>query len=233
MWRKVVWGICGIVLLTGCSMHNTVSVEIIPQEYETESEVVRVERLEIKIPDAADFSQSINDSLNSEFDEEILGFEEDCAQSSEGSRMGQKSSLSITQDVKYNRNGFLSINEEKYVYTGGAHGMTLRKSRNIDIILQKEIQLSDLFAEEGYENTLNRMIKEQQQLNPDLYAELWERPVIKTEHQKNFYITDNALVIYYQPYELSYYAKGVVEFSLPLSELKGYMKEEYYRFVDI
>ncbi|MBQ3471379.1 MAG: DUF3298 domain-containing protein [Clostridia bacterium] len=75
------------------------------------------------------------------------------------------------------------------------------------------------------------MINEQVAEHPDEYAELWEKPVIKDTSQTNFYIEDGKLVLYYQPYDLSYYARGFVEFRLPLKELSGYLKEEYRRLI--
>ena len=54
----------------------------------------------------------------------------------------------------------------------------------------------------------------------------------KRQHQTDFYIQDDDLVIFFQPYDLSYYARGFVEFRLDLEDLSGYMKEEYRRMID-
>ena len=64
------------------------------------------------------------------------------------------------------------------------------------------------------------------------YKDLWAKPEIKQEHQTDFYIQDDDLVIFFQPYDLSYYARGFVEFRLDLEDLSGYMKEEYRRLID-
>ena len=73
------------------------------------------------------------------------------------------------------------------------------------------------------------MINERMSEHSEEYQELWEKPEIKPEHQTDFYLDGDSLVIFFQPYELSYYARGFVEFPLPLDELAGYMKEEYRR----
>ena len=39
--------------------------------------------------------------------------------------------------------------------------------------------------------------------------------------------TDEDLVIFFSPYELSYYAKGFIEFPVRMTELNGILKEEY------
>ena len=103
---------------------------------------------------------------------------------------------------------------------------------NIDVSGEKEVKLADLFADDGYVSTLNRMINEEMEKHSEEYKDLWAKPEIKQEHQTDFYIQDDDLVIFFQPYDLSYYARGFVEFRLDLEDLSGYMKEEYRRLID-
>jgi len=91
----------------------------------------------------------------------------------------------------------------------------------------KQIYLSDLFCDVGYKDAINRLIDELVTENPDEYNELWEKPEITDNHEYDFYFEDNSLVIFFQPYTLSYFAKGYITFPLKLSDLSGYMKEEY------
>ena len=79
---------------------------------------------------------------------------------------------------------------------------------------------------------LNRMINEEMEKHSEEYKDLWAKPEIKQEHQTDFYIQDDDLVIFFQPYDLSYYARGFVEFRLDLEDLSGYMKEGYRRLID-
>lgn len=67
------------------------------------------------------------------------------------------------------------------------------------------------------------MVKE----NPDKYSELWEKPEITNENENRFYMTDTDLVIFFPPYELSYYAKGFIEFPIPLEEINPILKDHY------
>ena len=75
-------------------------------------------------------------------------------------------------------------------------------------------------------------INEEIEKHSEEYKDLWAKPEIKQEHQTDFYIQDDDLVIFFQPYDLSYYARGFVEFRLDLEDLSGYMKEEYRRLID-
>ena len=91
----------------------------------------------------------------------------------------------------------------------------------------KLLELKDLFSDEGYIETINRMIDELVAEKPEEYSGLWAEPHITEETQRQFYLTDEELVIFFPPYELSYYARGFVEFPLRLTELNGKLKEEF------
>lgn len=216
-----------VLVLASCGTKT--SVDTVLKQYENDYSQVNVKVLQVDIPKNKECSQKLNQSFLQQADEMIAGFDKDAKESSSVSRYGTKSVLETTQTVSYNENDFISVTEQAYVYTGGAHGMDVRKTRNIDTLSCSEITLSDLFSEEGYEETLNRMINEVKEKHPEEYSELWEQPRIKDG--QDFYLTADDLVIYYQPYELSYYARGFVEFPIRLTGLKGYMKEEYYRLI--
>lgn len=215
-------------LLCSCAPGKT-ATEKETREYETDFSKVNAELITIRGTGNSEFEEQLNSAIRSEEDSALVAFDSKAQESEPELRMGNKCVLEITWEEKYNANDFLSIVEESYTYTGGAHGVTARAARNIDFASQKEVRLGDLFAEAGYENTLNRMISEQIAEHPSEYSDLWAKAEIKDAHQSDFYISDGNLVIFFQPYDLSYYARGFVEFRLPLEELRGYMKEEYRR----
>ena len=213
--------------LCGCSMDKIRSEKSI-KEYETDYSSIHAEVIQFSGITDSEFESTLNTGIEQAVESELIAFDSQAMESSDNVRMGNKCVLEISWDEEYNKNDFLSVVEEKYVYTGGAHGSTVRVPKNIDIAGAKEIQLQDLFADEGYVNTLNRMINELMEEDRGEYKDLWAKPEIQESHQTDFYINDdNKLVIFFQPYELSYYARGFVEFPLPLDELSGYLKEEY------
>ena len=216
------WGLLLLTLgITACSASP--QVRIASDKYETEQFEISIERPVFEIDGFEEFSAQLNERISGELDETAKAFEAEIT----ASPVPQKCTLDIKQEINYDKNHFISVTEERNSYTGGAHGTVVRKTRNIDTLAGCELTLGDLFAEEGYAETLERMIRDLREKNPAEYEELWEEPTIKP--QQNFYITDDDLVLYYQPYELSYYARGFVEFPLRLSSLRGYLKEEYYR----
>jgi len=135
--------------------------------------------------------------------------------------------LQIRQLVKQNNNRILSIITEKYVYLSGLHGNSWWSAKNFDTELDRQLLLDDIFSDQNYEKVLNEKMSEIIKEKPDEYHDLWEIPVINPGHKNNFYLTEKNLVIFFQPYELSYYARGVVEFEIPLEKIRGYIKKEY------
>lgn len=214
-------------LFCGCMPKGSADIKITESSYQSDLADISVSGFEISgIPDK-EFTAQVNSEIAADIDGALVSFDTMVSESREELRMGNKCVLEITQEVKNNSNGILSIVEEHYVYTGGAHGSYMLYPRTYDLNQSKRIYLSDIFSDEGYKETLNRMITELVTENPDTYNELWEVPQITPKHEYDFYFEDNFLVIFFQPYTLSYFAKGYIRFPLKLSELSGYMKEEY------
>ncbi len=231
MIKRVIAAALSVMCLSSCAVGGGIGTDIVTKEYETDYSSVKAEIIELSGLADTEFEDEFNEDVEESIDSELVAFDTAAAEIADELKMGNKCVFQTSWDVKYNKNDFLSLVEERYVYMGGAHGETAWLPRNIDVSASKEIKLADLFADSGYVNTLNRLITEQVEENKDEYADLWEKPEIKDSNQTDFYIEDGSLVIFYQPYDLSYYARGFVEFHLPLEELKGYMKEEYARLI--
>lgn len=228
MVKKLLVVIIALISLCSCGF-DKIKTEKNIKEYQTDYSDVYAEVIELVGLKNQEFEKEINNAIEKAVEGDLIAFDSEAAKSDNNLRMGNKCVMEITWEEKYSKNDFLSIVEEKYEYMGGAHGKTVRIPKNIDISGGSEIKLKDLFSDSGYENTLNRMIDELIKEHSEEYKDLWEKPEIKTSHQTDFYIKDGKIVIFFQPYDLSYYARGFVEFPLPLDELSGYMKEEYRR----
>lgn len=218
------------VCLCACDMAR-VSVNTSVREYETDFSAVRAEIISFSGMKNIEFEESINADIEQSVESDVVAFDSEAQACSDNVRMGNKCVLDIKWEEEYNANDFISVVEEKYVYTGGAHGNTVRIPRNIDLAAERALSLADLFTDDGYRDTLNRLIDEEVAENPEEYKDLWAKPQIQDSHQTDFYIKDGELVIFFQPYVLSYYARGFVEFELDLEDLSGYMKEEYRRLI--
>ena len=210
-----------MTVICGCSL-NSVRVNIIKDEREGDNEIINVE-----IPQISGMSEEFCDNLNNELknyaNDKIEAFIDE-AQKTHQERDG-KAKLDTEQKVKFNKKNFLSVIGDSFEYTSGMTGAASRVALNIDTESEKRLYLCDLFNDEEYVGMLNARLDEIS--IGEEYADIWERPVIGEEQNECFYLSDNGLVIYYPPYELSYYARGFVEFTIPYSELYGYLKPEY------
>ncbi len=216
------------LLLCSCGS-GSAKIKTSCKEYETDISSARIELIHFSgLKDSA-FEDLINKTIIQDTDGAAVSFDTMASDSTDKIRMGNKCVLEINQLVKNNSDDFISVIEEHYVYTGGAHGSTLWYPRNIDTLGGKTIKLSDLFKDDSYKTELNRLIDVILEDKKDEYSDLWEHPSIRSED--NFYIADNKLVIFYQPYELSYYARGFVEFPIKLADIEGYLKDEYKRLI--
>ncbi|UFJ39285.1 DUF3298 and DUF4163 domain-containing protein [Brevibacillus humidisoli] len=133
--------------------------------------------------------------------------------------------LDLNYEVKYNQHNWLSIVFYDYVYTGGAHGITNASSYTFSLTDGKLYGLKDLFREgTSYVETINREIKkqiEQKVQDGELYL---LSPFASIDEDQEFYLTDDALVIYFQVYEYTPYAAGIPEFSIPMKQLSNMLQ---------
>ncbi|MDF2628918.1 MAG: repeat-containing protein [Symbiobacteriaceae bacterium] len=113
--------------------------------------------------------------------------------------------------------GLAIIYETSYWYGwGAAHGMPGRVYTHVDAKTGKIYSLADLFkTESNYTARLREIVRKQIAARQDkLFA---ENPEVRVDHP--FYVTEEALTIYYVPYEIASYAQGFIEFAIPWSEI--------------
>lgn len=223
--KKIVCVLTLALTVSGCSSGQPARISIESSQYETDTASVYTERPVFSF--MAD--KTFQDYLNDEYEKDVTGKTVEFDTSDDGKPLegGNKRVLEIKQRTEYNRGSLISIVSEVYIYTGGAHGQSVRSAKTADVRTGGVLKLSDLFADDGYEDELNRLIMEDVENHPEEYSELWEKPVIKDSSQTDFYLCENGLVIFYQPYDLSYYARGFVDFTIDTETISGFLKEEY------
>lgn len=123
-------------------------------------------------------------------------------------------------EVKYNKDGILSLVQTFYTYTGGAHGMTLLDAVNLDLVNQKELTLADIHPElERQKAVILAEINRQIAIDPSQY--FMDYLPVDYLNEDNFYLTEEGLVIFYQLYEIAPYASGIQEFVIPWNLLES------------
>lgn len=118
-----------------------------------------------------------------------------------------------------NRKGVLSLRFEDYFYPEMAvHGVTGVSSVTIDLKTGHVYEFYELFRKgSNYQAVLNQIIQAQivaQQI-PLL------KPFAGVGPNEDYYLTPDSLVIFYQPYEYTPGAYGVLEFTIPYSQITG------------
>lgn len=217
------------IFISGCSTNGGYKVDIHKEEQETSYSTVYAEVLEFDKMPNKEYQSELNMSLREEAADAIGGFDLIAQEAQDTLPAGVKSSLYITQRIKRNSGGILSFITENYMYTGGAHGMTSWKPQTINTLEDKphNLEPGELFSTEDYTETINKIIEKMVKDNPDKYSELWAKPKITEENKDRFYLTDSEFVVYFPPYELSYYAKGFIDFPIPFTELNPILNEPY------
>ncbi|MEA4849092.1 MAG: DUF4163 domain-containing protein [Clostridiaceae bacterium] len=131
-----------------------------------------------------------------------------------------KAEVYFNYQVKYNQKDMLSIVFSNYQYSGGAHGITVQSSYTFDLKTGKEYEIKDLFPEGSeYMSTINSAIKKQME-ERNMTDTLVPFESIKAD--QDFYLSNSAVVVYFQQYEYYPYALGIPEFAVDYPLMEGY-----------
>lgn len=130
----------------------------------------------------------------------------------------------VAYTITYNQNCAISLYFDRYEYTGGAHGNTIRYSNTWNLQTGTQMKLSRLFANQNYEAyiimMINQQIAEQIKNGTNQYFENYSELVTQYFNEESFYLTPQGVVIYYQQYEIAPYSSGIPTFTIPYS--RGY-----------
>lgn len=132
----------------------------------------------------------------------------------------------------YNDNDLLSIRQEWYSYSGGAHGNYGASNYAINLKTGKRIKLEDLF-QKGSQSALSEIVEqkilEQQRKFIGERATLQDAGFFVEEIKptENFYLTKKGIGFYYSPYEIAPYVIGAIEVFVPFSDCKHLMKKDF------
>lgn len=120
-------------------------------------------------------------------------------------------------EVTYNEKDLLSLYLEDYVYSGGAHGGTVKRSDTWDIkngsrVLLYQFAKDPTAFQRQILNKIREQIAYQIEKGEGMYFDDYPELIIKYFNPESYYLTPNGLVIYYQQYDIAPYASGMPEF---------------------
>lgn len=127
-------------------------------------------------------------------------------------------------EVELNDRSILSVKFDVYtIRIHAANGINEQRSLTVNLETGKEYRLYDLFKRNSnYKSVISGIIKDQ--------IEEQNIPLVKEfrgiDDYEEFYLTKNALVIYFQEIEFTPHYIGVPEFSIPYSQIRNLVRED-------
>jgi hypothetical protein len=124
--------------------------------------------------------------------------------------------------VTFFKKNLLVLQLEGYNFPfGAAHGMPYRTYVHIDLKTGRIYELKDLFKRESnyvkiISDMIEKQIKEEEEQGSAFYF-LDQYKGIQPDQP--FYVTEDALAIYFEPYEIAAYAAGFPTFIIPYKEI--------------
>lgn len=119
--------------------------------------------------------------------------------------------------------GVISVRQDNYLFTGGAHGMPGRENHIFSGEDGSEVTLSDvlpLSEEEVNERAREAFLSRIEEHPEDgFFPDAADTVNAKTDFISQSYLTQDGVVFYAQPYELGPYAAGYIEVSLTWEQL--------------
>lgn len=123
-------------------------------------------------------------------------------------------------EVTYNKNCYLSLFRDRYEFTGGAHGNTVRYSDTWSLKTGGILTMAQIFSSySGYQKRILEQILRQadqkMKYQPGVLFENYRKLIVQYFNEENFYLTPSGLAVYYQQYEIAPYASGIIVFTIP------------------
>lgn len=117
--------------------------------------------------------------------------------------------------ITLNRGQLVSLYLDEYMFSGGAHGNTVRTSQTWNLGNGKIIKLYELFKEPYFLLEIFKSIDSQIRDNADKYFEDACSLVLETFNPQNYYLTtEKEVIIYFQEYDIAPYSSGIPIFEV-------------------
>lgn len=122
-------------------------------------------------------------------------------------------------NVTYNKDKEVSLYIDKYIFSGGVHGSTIRTSQNWNLRGANLVPLSFFYYDnKNYvANILNEIliqIDSQIESGVNQYFEDYCSLVVQNFKVDNYYLLPNYIVIFYQQYDIAPYSSGLPSFKI-------------------
>lgn len=118
--------------------------------------------------------------------------------------------------ITQNSGGKLSLYLQSYLYTGGAHGMPARVPLTFDLATGDTLTLQQAAGNHpDYATVINKLVKEEFAKQEMVLA-----PFESISENQPYFLRNNEIIVYFEPYEYTAYAAGFPEFAIPQSQFE-------------
>ena len=219
----------GRVVLEGVK-ENAISITTVKEA--SENDQIKITLQYPQIGGLAD--QAVQDSINSVFKQAAMDARSEGLQNAAGLAQEKaevpsnpnKCETYFDYRLEYNQNGLLSVVLLDYQYAGGANGTTVQSACTVNLKTGAELGLKDLMrGGADYESFINNEVGKE--INDRVKAGMLDiiEPFTGIDEQ-NFFLTDEAVVFYFQEYEHFPHSDGIQEFPVEYAELGGLLSPD-------
>lgn len=216
-------------------------------EYKELNEVIKdnkgitLLRVEGNIPIVTVNNKEVSNKINKFYKAKLKDFEKDIR---DYTQMAKKDYSRRNEELKKSWHGYglgtkyttgrvdhclISVIQNDYEYTGGAHPNASRFAQNFSTLTGKRLTLQDMTTdvEEATKN-INDYILQQTKKDEDkgYFFEGYEKHIKDILTEDTWYFSNEGLVIISNEYIISPHSTGILEFTIPYSEL-SFIKPEY------
>lgn len=117
-------------------------------------------------------------------------------------------------------NGMWSLFLDRYLYTGGAHGDTVRRGFVFSLKTGRQMSLSEV-CPIGRKAVLAQIFQEIRNSEPGIYFNNAEQLAVRYFDPRNFYLTSEGPAVFYPLYTIAPYSSGIRVFSISCGKEHG------------
>lgn len=137
-----------------------------------------------------------------------------------------------TFDITFFRKDILILSLTGYYYPlGAAHGLSSKITPVINLDTGYFYKLEDLFKKESdwkkrLDSIIEKMIEEDSQ-----YEDVYKDGFKGVNEDQNFYLDENNLYIYFQPYDIGPHSAGFITFKIPFKDIEDIINKngDFYK----
>ena len=118
------------------------------------------------------------------------------------------------------------IQRTKEVYTGGAHGLFTKRYFVLDLDAQKQVKIDDLIDDYQGDKVRELIYDELRKYSKLDKGKPLSSGIYLTDEPElsfNFYVNEEGLGLYWDPYEIAPYSEGSIEIMLPWKKIRPLM----------